>query len=59
MRVAQSLETGLMAAPFPGAGLAAPETRHLVAAALRQALAAERQGIDHIERALRDLRFGV
>jgi len=59
LKVAQSLEAGLRSAPFPGDGLAAPEPRQAVAAALRQALAAERQGIDRIERALRDMRFGA
>ncbi len=54
--VAQSLEAGLTAAPFPGAGLTAPATRQAIASALRQALAAERQGVDLIERALRSLR---
>jgi len=58
-RVADSLEGALACVPFPGVGLARSETRQAVAAALRQALAFERCGIDQIERALRSLRYGA
>lgn len=53
-RVAQALEEAVSLVPYPGSGL--PERRGAVAACLERALAAETEGIEAIERALRALR---
>lgn len=55
--VAAVLEEALGLLPFPAQGLLAdPDTRKGVADRLRKAMAAERSGIDEIERSLRSLR---
>ncbi len=55
--VAAILEEGTRVAPFPGQGLAeSAELRRTLADCIKRAMAAERRGIDEIERALRALR---
>jgi hypothetical protein len=55
--VAAIVEEGTQLLPFPGmSGLEVPETRKGLADVLRRAMAAERQGVDEIEKALRALR---
>lgn len=56
VRVAELLEKACGVLPFPGAAIAQAETRKALEDLLRQATAAERQGIDEIERSLRALR---
>lgn len=52
-----ALDEGMQVLPFPGAaGLQTSEQKQALAACLRRALAAEHQGIDQIERAMRALR---
>lgn len=56
-QVAAALEEGTALLPFPGEGLVTDKgKRKAVADCLRRALAAERQGVDGIERGLRSLR---
>jgi hypothetical protein len=54
--VATLLAEATRALPFPGQNLAQAETRKALEELLRRAMAAERQGVEEIERSLRALR---